>query len=367
MNDPIMKSDWGKTADGQSVELYRLTNKNNASVHIATYGGIITQLSVPDRDGKIGNVVLGFATLDKYLAGHPYFGAITGRVANRIAKGKFALDGVDYQLAVNNGVNHLHGGLAGFDKRVWAVTEKMTDDGPQLVLRYTSKDGEEGYPGNLAVTVTYTWTHANALRVDYQATTDKPTPVNLTNHSYFNLAGEASGKTILDHRLTLLADDYTPFDDTSIPTGKVESVEGTPLDFRKPTRIGDRVEQVGKSPTGYDHNFVVDGPAGTLRPAARLFDPTSGRVMDVLTTEPGIQVYTGNFLDGKLTGIGGNAYPKYSGCVPGNAALSRLGEPPGVPQHHPSAGRDLFQSDGVQVFGGQMNRAQIAARFAWVV
>lgn len=307
----IAKADWGKTSDGQAVELYTLTNAKGGVVKITTYGGIVTEIHVPDRDGKLGNVVLGFASLDKYLDGHPYFGAITGRVANRIAGGKFTLDGQTYTLATNNGPNTLHGGKVGFDKRVWKATPKDSANGPQLSLHYVSKDGEEGYPGNLDTTVTYTWTDDHQLRIEYKATTDKPTIVNLTNHSYFNLGGEASG-TILDHVLTLNAASYTAVNDTLIPTGKIEPVAGTPLDFTKPMPIGDRIEQVGKNPTGYDHNYVVDGKAGTLRPAATVKDPKSGRVMEVQTTEPGIQLYTGNFLKGEEVGIGGKPYVKHA-------------------------------------------------------
>jgi aldose 1-epimerase len=263
MNTSILKTEFGQTPDGQAVQMYRLTNKNNASVHVTNYGGIITQLSVPDRDNKIGTIVLGFGTLDKYLAGHPYFGAIAGRVANRIAKGKFKIDDKEYSVPTNNGPNHLHGGNAGFDKRVWEAKTEETPDGPRIILHYVSKDGEEGYPGTLDATVTYTFTHDNALRIDYKATTDKPTIVNLTQHSYFNLKGEGSD-TIEDHVLTLNADRYTPVDDTAIPTGELAPVEGTPMDFRKPTKIGDRIATVGKDPTGYDHNYVVNGEPGQL-------------------------------------------------------------------------------------------------------
>lgn len=302
----ITKADWGTTKDGQHVDLYTLTNLAGSVAKISTYGGIVTQLRVSDRKGKLDDVVLGFDSLDKYVAGHPYFGAIAGRVANRVAKGKFSIDGKEYALAVNNGPNSLHGGLVGFDKRVWEGSAQ----GGSLVLHYLSKDGEEGYPGNLDVTVTYTLTDANELRIDYKATTDAATILNITNHSYFNLAGEGAG-AVDDHILTLNADKYTPTDATLIPTGEIASVEGTPLDFRKPTRIGERIDQVGKSPTGYDHNFVVNGEAGTLRPAARVEEPTSGRVMEVMTTEPGVQLYTGNFLDGKLIGIGGKPYASH--------------------------------------------------------
>jgi aldose 1-epimerase len=313
MNASIEKHDWGKDKDGKAVDLYRLVNKNGASIHVTNFGGIITQISVPDRAGKINDVVLGFGTLDKYLAGHPFFGAIAGRCANRIAKGKFSIDGKEYTVATNNGPNHLHGGVRGFDKYTWDAKTNDTLDGPQLVLHRVSPDGEEGYPGNLDVTVTYTWLNDNSLRIDYKATTDKPTVCNLTQHSYFNLGGENSGKTIEDENVTIYAEKYTPTDDTLIPTGEIAPVAGTPLDFRKAMRIGDRINQVGKEPTGYDHNYVVDGEPGTLRKAAKVEDASTGRVMEVWTTEPGVQLYTGNFLDGKLTGIGGKTYVKHYG------------------------------------------------------
>jgi aldose 1-epimerase len=321
MNPPITTNDWGKTPDGKAISQYRLNNRTGANIHVTNYGGIITQISVPDRDGKINDVVCGFGTLDKYLAGHPFFGAIAGRVANRIAKGQYTIDDKQYQAPINNGPNSLHGGKVGFDKHVWDAKTNDTTDGPQLVLHRVSPDGEEGYPGNLDVTVTYTWQHDNSLKIDYKATTDKPTIVNLTNHSYFNLAGENSGKTIDDHVLTLNADKYTPTDKDLIPTGELASVEGTPLDFRKPTKIGARSAEAGKDPegkkpNGYDHNYVINGKPGELRLAAKVEEPGTGRVMEVWTTEPGVQLYTGNFLDGKLTGIGGKPYVKhYAFCL----------------------------------------------------
>jgi aldose 1-epimerase len=316
MNAPIMTHDWGKGPDGQAVSLYRLINKTGASIHVTNYGGIITQISVPDRDGKINDDVCGFGTLDKYVAGHPFFGAIAGRTANRIAKGKFTIDDKEYQVPVNNGPNSLHGGKVGFDKRVWEAKANETTDGPQVVLHRVSADGEEGYPGNLEVTVTYTWQHDNSLKIDYKATTDKPTIVNLTNHSYFNLAGENMGVTIEDQILTINADKYTAVDKDLIPTGELASVEGTPLDFRKPTKIGARIKDVGDKPKGYDHNYVINGEPGKLRLAAKLEDPKTGRVMETWTTEPGVQLYTGNFLDGKLSGIGGKPYVQhYALCL----------------------------------------------------
>src|SRR4051812_29320583 len=288
--------DFGKTPDGTPVDLYVLTNVR-MTVKVMTYGAIITEIDVPDREGKASDVVLGFDQLSGYLAGHPYFGAAVGRVANRVARGAFTLDGKDYKLAVNNGPNSLHGGLKGFDKVVWDARDASGPDGPAVRMTYLSKDGEEGYPGNLSVTVTYTLTADDALRIDYEATTDKATPVNLTNHTYFNLAGPASGP-ILGHELMLAADRYTPVDDTLIPTGEVRPVRGTPLDFTTPTAIGARLDQLKTDPVGYDHNYVLRGGGDGPAPAARVSDPASGRVMEMLTTEPGVQLYTANFLDG---------------------------------------------------------------------
>jgi aldose 1-epimerase len=307
----IEKSDFGKTSDGTSVDLYTLTNANGMKVKIITYGGIITELWVPDRDGKLDDVVLGFEDLKRYLAGHPHFGAITGRVANRIAKGKFTLDGKEYTLATNNGPNHLHGGKVGFDKKVWMAQTISGDDGPGLKLTYVSPDGEEGYPGELTSTVVYTLTNKNELRIDYSAKTDKATPVNLTNHSYFNLASPKSG-TILDHELTLYTDLYTPTDDTLIPTGDLKRVKGTPFDFTKPTKIDAHIGDIKGDVGGYDVNFALT-EGGKKEPAlaARVYEPKTGRVMEVLTTEPGIQFYTGNSLDGSLKGKGGTVYKKH--------------------------------------------------------
>jgi aldose 1-epimerase len=298
-------------ADGQPVELYTLTNAKGMKAQVMTYGATLVGLWVPDRDGKLADVVLGFDDLQGYLKLHPFFGSTVGRVANRIAKGKFTLDGREYKLFVNNGPNTLHGGKKGFDKQNWLVEQPK--GGRTLVrLRYVSPDGEEGYPGTLSASVTYTLTDDNELRLDYEATCDKATPVNLTNHSYFNLAGQGTG-TILNHELTLEADKYTPPDDTLIPTGKIEPVAGTPLDFTKPHAIGERLDQLKGDPRGYDHNFVLNSGGKKLAPAARVREPKTGRVMEVLTTEPGIQFYTGNFLDGSVKGKGGVAYPKHAG------------------------------------------------------
>lgn len=307
----VEKKPFGKTASGEALSLYTLTNAHGVTVSITNYGGIVTALSVPDRTGKLADVVLGFNTPDGYLKGSPYFGALIGRYGNRIAKGHFSLNGKTYTLAVNNAPNHLHGGLKGFDKVAWTA-EPVNGKEPGLKLTYVSKDGEEGYPGTLTTTVLYTLTDANELRIEYSATTDKDTVVNLTSHSYFNLAGEGEGD-VLSHELSIDADRFTPTDAGSIPTGELKSVEGTPFDFRKPTTIGARIdaadEQI-KLGNGYDHNFVLNGQAGTLRKAARVHEPKTGRVMEVLTTEPGIQFYTGNFLDGTLTGKAGKVYKR---------------------------------------------------------
>jgi aldose 1-epimerase len=311
----LKKESFGKTADGEEVELYTLSNANGIETGVTTYGGIVVSLKVPDRDGKLADVVLGFETLDGYLKGHPFFGALVGRYGNRIGKAKFSLNGKEYKLAVNNGENALHGGTKGFDKVVWKARPVTVKDGVALELSYLSKDGEEGYPGNLSVTVVYTLTNSDELKIDYSATTDQDTIVNLTNHSYFNLAGQGNGD-ILGHQIQINADRFTPVDSGLIPTGELRSVKATPLDFTQPTAIGARIGQddeqlqLGK---GYDHNFVLNGNAGTLRPAAKVVEPTTGRVLEVLTTEPGVQFYTANFLDGSLKGKGGKVYGQRSG------------------------------------------------------
>ncbi|MCX6044805.1 MAG: galactose mutarotase [Chloroflexi bacterium] len=286
---------FGQTADGSMVDLFTLTNDNGVTANITNYGGILVALTTPDRHGKDGDIVLGFDTLAEYLDHNPFFGALCGRYANRIANGKFRLEGIEYQLAQNNGTNHLHGGLRGFDKVVWQATEQSDADSATLKLTYLSPDGEEGYPGNLTVTVTYTLNNQNELRIDYAATTDKATILNLTNHSYFNLAGTGD---ILNHLVTLNADRFTPVDASLIPLGELRSVEGTPMDFRQPTAIGARIEQADeqlKLGIGYDHNWVINNP-GSLRLAATVNETTTGRQLEVYTTQPGIQFYTGNFL-----------------------------------------------------------------------
>lgn len=307
---PIEKKAWGATSAGEAVELYTLRNANGIETSITNYGGIVVTLKTPDRRGTAADIVLGFDSLDGYLKEHPYFGAIVGRYGNRIAKGGFTLNGRQYRLARNNGPNALHGGIRGFDKVVWKASEVTAGGAPALELRYTSTDGEEGYPGTLQVKVVYALTADNELKIDYSATTDKDTVVNLTNHSYFNLAGQGDGD-ITGHSLSIEADRFTPVDATLIPTGELKPVEGTPFDFRKPADIGARIAAQDtqiKYGKGYDHNFVLNGTAGSLRIAARVTEPKSGRVMEVLTTEPGVQFYTGNFLDGKLTGKSGKTY-----------------------------------------------------------
>ncbi len=305
----VKKEPFGNTTDGKAVEIYKLANSHGMEVRIMTYGGVIVSLKTPDKTGHVADIVLGFDTLAPYLSKNPYFGAIVGRYANRIGGARFTLDGKVYKLAANDGPNSLHGGLKGFDKVVWQAEsfEKPGDGG--VILRYTSPDGDEGYPGTVHVTVTYTLDEKDEFRIDYQATTDKATPINLTNHTYFNLDGEGSGK-ILGTEMMINADHFTPVDSTLIPTGKIAGVAGTPLDFTKPTPIGARIEDKYEQLAlghGYDFNFVINrtGPGLTL--AARAYDPRSGRVLEVDTTEPGVQFYTGNFLNG-VQGKHGHLY-----------------------------------------------------------
>jgi aldose 1-epimerase len=292
---------FGKLGD-TPVQIYTLTNRNGLIAKITDYGAIVTELHVPDRTGRLADVVSGFETLDGYLKGAPYFGAIVGRVANRIANAEFTLDGTRYPLAANDTPHHLHGGVKGWDKVVWSATPVDTPDGPSLQLIYVSKDGEEGYPGTVTARTVYTLTDKNELTVDMQATTDRPTLVNMAHHSYWNLGGHASG-TILDHELTLYADRYTP-GAPMVPLGSTKPVAGTPFDFTRAKTIGSDLARTGGTPIGYDHNFVVNGEPDQLRPVARLKDPRSGRVMTVTADQPGVQFYTGNFLDGSLTGKG---------------------------------------------------------------
>lgn len=301
------------TADDLPVELYTLTNKNGMRMKVANYGCIITSLTAPDAHGKFEDVVLGFDDLESYLKGHPYFGAVAGRVANRIAKGQFTLDGKSYQLATNNGANHLHGGKKGFDKQVWKAQAGESNVGPYLKLTRLSPEGEEGYPGNLTATVIYTLTHTNELRIEFLATTDRATPVNLANHSYWNLAGCTQGD-IRSHELKLEAGKYTPVDDGLIPTGELAPVKGTPFDFTQFKLIGQDIEKLAnkEGTGGYDHNFCLDAGRGALHLAATLRDPVSGRQMEVWTSEPGVQFYTGNFLNGSIIGKGGAVYNKHA-------------------------------------------------------
>ena len=329
MKAKVTKSPFGKLPDGRRVDLFTLTNAHGLVTKITNYGTIITELHVPNRRGQLGNVVLGFDNLKQYLAGHPYFGCTAGRVANRIAKGRFTLDGKTCKLAINNGPNHLHGGIVGFDKAVWAA-EILPGKQAAVRFTHTSPDGDEGYPGNLAVTVVMTLTNTDELRIDYSATTDKATPVNLTNHSYFNLAG---GGNVLGHELKIAAKHYTPVDAIRIPTGKIASVAGTPLDFTKPKPIGQDFARLAERPIGYDHNFALNGGGRKLAPCATVFEPATGRVMEVLTTEPGVQLYTANWFDGTLRGHGGicqrppakpEAWGRWSGPRPPIVARTSL-------------------------------------------
>jgi aldose 1-epimerase len=303
----VKATPFGKTPSGDEVELYTLTNASGASVSVMTWGATIVKLIVPDRHGKLGDVALGFDTFDPYPKLSPYFGAIVGRYGNRIAKGRFTLDGKTYQLAVNNGPNALHGGLHGFDKQIWKA-KIVSQDQPTVEFSRVSPDGEENYPGTLTVHVTYTWNNDDELKIVYRATTDKPTVLNLTNHTYFNLAGQG---TILEHRLYLNADAFTPVDSTLIPTGEIKPVKGTPWDFLTSTTIGSRIKEVGGNPIGYDHNYVLNRGQTSWSTAAEVYEPTTGRTMKVLTDQPGIQFYSGNFLDGSVKGKGGVAYPQY--------------------------------------------------------
>jgi aldose 1-epimerase len=311
----VTRESFGKTSDGQQVDLYTLRNTRGAEAKITNYGAIVTSLKVADRNGKFDDVVLGFNDFDSYLKNDPYFGAIVGRYGNRIAKGRFTLSGVEYKLATNNGENHLHGGIKGFDKVVWTGRELKSAAGPAVVMTYLSKDGEEGYPGNLNVRVVYTLTNNNELKIDYTATTDKDTVTNITHHSYFNLAGDGNGD-ILNHLVTINANRFVPTDAGSIPTGELKSVAGTPFDFLKPMAIGARINQDDeqlKFGNGYDHTWVINGRPGVMRLAATAYEATSGRVMQVWTTEPGVQFYTGNFLNGTLTGKSGKVYQRRFG------------------------------------------------------
>lgn len=313
----VKTDQFGTLPDGREVTRYRLVNTNGMSVAIIDYGGIVTEVNVPDRDGKIANVTLGFDNLDGYLGPDPYFGALVGRFSNRIANAQFELDGKTYQLAANDGPNHLHGGKVGYNDVLWKAEPVDDADGGQgLKLSYISPDGEEGYPGELTIEVYYLLTNENELRIEYVAKTTKATPINLTNHAYWNLAGEGSG-TVLDQTLTLHCDKYLPVDDALIPTGEISPVAGTPMDFTSPHKIGERIAQAGGDPVGYDYCYVVNKSDGKIAPVAKVVDETSGRVMEFFTTEPGVQFYSGNFLDGTKENGG---YPKHGGfCLEAQA------------------------------------------------
>lgn len=349
--DPVV---FGTTPDGKSVMLYTLRNAAGMEAKITNYGGIIVSLTAPDKNGAYADVVLGYDSLAGYIRVTPYFGALIGRYGNRIGKGQFTLDGTAYQLTVNDGANHLHGGTVGFDKVVWDAKQVTTADGPGLVLTYVSKDGEEGYPGTLTATVTYTLKANNELVMDFAATTDKPTIVNLTAHSYFNLAGATSGKSILDHLMMIDADRYTPVDNGLITTGELKDVTGSPMDFRTPTAIGARIgaddPQLHLGPGGYDHNWVLNSGGKSLAVNARVVEPVSGRVLEVLSDQPGVQFYSGNFLDGTIVGKGGVKYEfRHGFCL--------------EPQHFPdSPNKPSFPS--VRLDPGQKYSATIAYRFS---
>ena len=350
----ISQAPFGNTPDGTPVAIYTLRNSKGMEARIMTYGGIVQSLKVPDRNGKFDDVVLGYDDLAGYLAnkGNPYFGALIGRYGNRIGGAKFTLEGQTCTLAINNGPNSLHGGIKGFDKVVWQAKPLLTADGPSLELTYFSKDGEEGFPGNLTVTATYTLTDNNELHVYFTATTDKPTVCNLTQHSYFNLRGQGNGD-ILGHEVYINSDKITPVDKDLITTGGYEPVAGTPFDFRKPTAIGARIndpdQQLQYGP-GYDHNWVINKPMGKLGLEARVYEPTTGRVLEVWSTEPGLQFYAGNFLDGSITGKDGKVYPRRSGFAM-------------EPQHYPdSPNKPMFPS--TELKPGETYQNTIMYRFS---
>jgi aldose 1-epimerase len=345
----ITRESFGRTKEGVPVDLFTLRNSKGVEARICTYGGIVISLKVPDRNGKMEDVVLGYDHLDGYLTNNPYFGCLVGRYGNRIAGGKFMLEGKEYKLAINNGPNALHGGLKGFDKVVWEPSIRTSPEGASLQLKYLSKDGEEGYPGNLFVTAVYTVTEDNGLRLDYTATTDKTTVVSMTQHSYFNLAGKGN---ILNHLVMIPADKFTPTDSTQIPTGEIRLVDGTPFDFRQPIAIGARINQDNeqlKFGSGYDQNWVLKKAANELGLAARVVEPNSGRVLEVLTTEPAMQFYTGNFLK-DITGKGGWRYqPRDGFCM--------------EPQHFPdSPNQPTFPSTVLKP--GEVYRNTIIYRFS---
>jgi len=349
-NSGLQTRDFGTSLDGQPVHLFTLTNVNAMEVAITDHGATVVSIKTPDRSGIFADVVLGFDDLNGYLRNEPYFGVTVGRYANRIANGRFTLDGVEYQLAQNNDGNSLHGGLKGFDKVLWDTKGTANSEEPALELTYLSKDGEEGYPGNLIVKVQYTLTANNELRIDYMATTDKHTIINLTNHSYFNLAGEGSGD-ILNHLLEIDADRYTPINTRLIPTGELQAVENGPFDFRKPTAIGRRIDsehQQLKLAGGYDHNFVLKG-GGSLSFAARAIEPSSGRMLEVFTTQVGMQFYSGNFLNGMAQGKRRTEYQRRSGFCLETQHFPDSPNHPNFPSTVLKAG-DAFESTTVYAF-----------------
>ncbi|HEX3628442.1 MAG TPA: aldose epimerase family protein [Verrucomicrobiae bacterium] len=347
----ISKAPFGTTPDGKQVDIYTLRNSNGLEARIMTYGGIVVSLKTPDKSGRFDDVVLGYDSLDGYLKRNPYFGALIGRCGNRIAKGKFSLNGNTYLLATNQASrNHLHGGIKGFDKVVWTAKTSETSNGPALELSYLSKDGEEGYPGNLSVTATYTLTADNGLKLDFTATTDKHTICNLTHHSYFNFHG---GGDVLDYVVQINAEQFTAVNADVVPTGEVRSVSGTPLDFRKPTQVGARINNQDEQlqlAGGYDHNWVFSKPAGQLASVARVADKVSGRCMEVFTTQPGMQFYSGNFLDGTIIGKSGQKYNRrYAFCM--------------EPQHFPDApNHPHFPS--IELQPGQVYKNTIIYKFS---
>ncbi|HEX3856772.1 MAG TPA: aldose epimerase family protein [Verrucomicrobiae bacterium] len=350
-NGSINKAIFGKMPDGAPVEIYTLRNGNGMESQIMTLGGTVTSLKTPDKNGRLDDVVLGYEALDGYLKNNPYFGGLIGRYGNRIGGAEFILDGKTCVLAKNHGLNSLHGGVKGFDKVIWkTIRAEAGADGPQLELYYLSKDGEEGFPGNLDVTAIYTLTEDNALRLNFSAVTDKPTLCNLTHHSYFNLAGRGD---ILGHEVFINADKFTPVNESLIPTGELKSLDGTPLDFRRPTAIGARIdsddEQL-KFGRGYDHNWVINKPAGELGLVARTTEAATGRILEVFSTEPGLQFYSGNFLDGSITGKGGTIYKRRHGfCM--------------EPQHFPdSPNKPNFPSAVLRP--GQVYRNTIICKFS---
>jgi aldose 1-epimerase len=348
---------FGRMPDGKAVEVYTLRNARGMQIRAITYGAIIQAISVPDRSGRMGDVTLGYDSLSGYLTDSPYFGAVVGRYANRIARGRFTLDGQTYRLATNNGPNHLHGGLKGYDKVVWAAKSFQHGDTVGVNFQHTSPDGDEGYPGTLHISVTYSLDPSNDLIVEYRATADRATPVNLSQHSYWNLAGEGSGD-ILKHVLTVDADRYTPVDSTLIPTGALASVANTPFDFRKPTAIGARIERedpqlrYGK---GYDHNFVLNRSGPGLAHAAHVLDPATGRTLDISTTEPGLQFYSGNFLDGTIKGKAGHIYAHRSALVLETQHFPDSPNHPNFPSTILQPGKE-YRSKTIFVFGVEGRR-----------